>query len=69
MANLKLYETFANSGIIAWASSFAQMSLIERTFAQPMIPGHHGGVEKLSAQATLQDSYPAYASNSPTNCF
>jgi D-alanine--poly(phosphoribitol) ligase subunit 1 len=41
VANLKrLYEAFAASGVSTWVStpSFAQMCLIERTFAQPMLP-------------------------------
>ncbi len=41
VANLKrLYEAFAVSGVSAWVStpSFAQMCLIEKTFAQPMLP-------------------------------
>lgn len=42
VANLKaLYEAFRVSGLTTWVStpSFAQMCLIERTFAQPMLPG------------------------------
>lgn len=42
VANLKkLYESFAQSGVTAWVStpSFAQMCLIEKTFAQAMLPG------------------------------
>lgn len=41
VANLKaLYEAFRVSGLTTWVStpSFAQMCLIERTFAQPMLP-------------------------------
>ncbi|RYD81597.1 MAG: D-alanine--poly(phosphoribitol) ligase subunit 1 [Verrucomicrobiaceae bacterium] len=41
VANLKLlYVAFASSGVTTWVStpSFAQMCLIERTFAQPMLP-------------------------------
>ena len=42
VANLKLlYEALASSGVTTWVStpSFAQMCLIERSFAQPMLPG------------------------------
>ncbi len=41
VANLKLlYGALASSGVTTWVStpSFAQMCLIERTFAQPMLP-------------------------------
>ena len=41
VANLKsLYEAFRVSGLTTWVStpSFAQMCLIERSFAQPMLP-------------------------------
>ena len=42
VSNLKhLYEAFGRSGVTTWVStpSFAQMCLIERTFAQPMLRG------------------------------
>jgi D-alanine--poly(phosphoribitol) ligase subunit 1 len=41
VANLKnLYQSLAASGVTTWVStpSFAQMCLIERSFAQPMLP-------------------------------